>query len=125
MIKVKLNKNNFVIIRNIIGSIKGAEALIANEIGDLIGKSAETKGFKTVNDITDFEIEVSQTQLASLKSGLVELVTKELSAGDLYALLMVAGEFKIRKTVESTIKSKLPTELSDDELDDLVELDAD
>lgn len=122
-IKISIEKNLFFATRNILGAITGPEALVANELQEAIDKVGKDKGFTKVDDIVDLEIEVSQAQLASLKQGFVALVTKDVKAGDVAALLDVAKLFKISKTVEAGIRAKLPQELSENDLDDLVELD--
>ena len=122
-IKISIEKNLFVTTRNILGAITGPEALVANELQEAIDKVCKDKGFAVIDDIVDLEIEVSQTQLASLKSGFIALVTSDVKAGDLAALLGIAKLFKISKTVEAGIRAKLPQAIEDSELDSLVELD--
>lgn len=106
-----------------LGAIKGPVALVANTIAETISKKAHESGVKEVKDLEDFGIEVDQLQLASLKQGLIDLADKDTTGEQITVLLLVSKDFKIKKTVEAGIKAKLPTELSVDELDAMVELD--
>lgn len=122
-IKLTITKDNYIAIANVLSSFKGAEALTSGKLLETMQSKAKDQGVAEVKDIADFSIDVDQLQLASVKQGLIALVDDKIGANDIALLLLIAGEFKIRKTVEAGISAKLPPELPVDELDDLVELD--
>lgn len=123
-IKITVTKDPFIAIRNTLGAIKGVESIVANELQLAIDNVVKEKGFTTVESITDFELEVTQSQLASLKSGFVALADDKIDAISMATLIGVAKIFKIGNTVEKGIRAKLPQPIDDSELDSLVELDA-
>lgn len=122
-IKIIIEKNLFVATRNILDAVKGVESIVANEIQTAIDSIVKEKGFTTLDSLTDFELEVSQSQLASLKQAFIGLADENINVINMNALISVAKLFKIGRTVEAGIRAKLPQAIDDKELDALVELD--
>lgn len=123
-ITVEINKSNYILVTSTLSAFTGPETLVAQEIRERIGKLLQEQKVEKVEDIQPVTIVIDPVELASVKTGLIALANDKITIDQMATLKQTAKLFFISKTVEAAIKAKLPTTLDNNELDNLVELDA-